>query len=250
MPLPNNLYTVPFKIRSYEVDVHQETSISTICNYFQEAAGLHAKKLNFDITDLQKQGLTWILYKLQVKVFSFPKRWQNVQVKTWPSAGDGLRAYRDYELYDDRNEQLAVGLSQWMVLDIQRKRPVKMPEELLEGRFKTDHHVLPIHKQNLKNISSNHCTYIGKVGYNDLDMNQHVNNVRYIDWATGFRSSENIKFPKCREIIIQYVAEATINDNIYIADVNSEKQRDLLNHTIFKNENRKVIANAQTVWSS
>lgn len=249
MPEIKPVFTVPFKVRSYEVDHNQEASISTICNYFQEAAGVHARELQFDISDLQKKGLTWILYKLQVKVHMFPKRWESIRVITWPSTGDGLRAYRDYELHSENNELLAIGLSQWMVLDIRKKRPVKMPEELMSSRFKTDKHVLDLHKSNLTPLLPEDAAFITTAGLNDLDMNRHVNNVRYIDWITGYLFSRPENQQKCDALTIQYAAETTAGDQIHLASQPKPGKNDEINFTLFKNDGRRVIANAITHWS-
>lgn len=248
MPKQEYTYTVPYNVRSYEVDPHQEASISAICNYFQEAAGLHARELEFDISDLQKKGLTWILYKLQVKVHTFPKRWESIQVTTWPSTGDGLRAYRDYELHNKNDELLAVGVSQWMVLDIRKKRPVKMPGELMDSRFKTDKHVLELHKSNLMKLTDDNSEFITTAGLNDLDMNNHVNNVRYIDWMTGYNLSDAMS-KKCDEIIIQYSAETKAGDKIYLANQAGPNKDREINYTLFKNNDKRIIANAKTYWS-
>lgn len=240
--------TVSFKVRSYEVDHHQETSISTICDYFQEAAGIHAHELHFDISDLQKKGLTWILYKLQVKARTFPKRWQSVRVTTWPSTGDGIRAYRDYQLHDENGSLLAVGLSQWMVLDIRKKRPVKMPDELMSSRYKTDKHVLELHKKNLPKLDEKKAEFITTVGLGDLDMNRHVNNVRYIDWITGYNLPGKSQRKKCRELIIQYAAETKAGDKIYLEKEPDKSIDNQINYTLFKNKGKTVIANAATFW--
>lgn len=242
-------YSVPYKVRSYEVDHQQEATISTICDYFQEAAGLHAQELHFDISDLQKKGLTWILYKLQVKVHKFPKRWELIQVTTWPSTGDGIRAYRDYELHDNSGYLLASGLSQWMVLDIRKKRPVKMPKELMNKRYKNDQHVLELHRQNLPKLSGENAELITTANLNDLDMNRHVNNVRYVDWITGHNISPDLKGKKCREIVIQYAAETKAGDKIYLAGEVKENSRNEINYSLFKNGDDTVIANATTAWS-
>jgi acyl-ACP thioesterase len=248
MPVQQFKYEVSYKVRSYEVDHHREASISTICNYFQEAAGLHAKELQFDISDLQKRGLTWILYKLQVKVHTFPKRWEPIKVSTWPSTGDGLRAYRDYELHDVNNDLLAVGLSQWMVLDIQKKRPVKMPDELMNSRFKTDKHVLEFYKNRLNDLSSENAKFITTVGLNDLDMNRHVNNVRYIDWITGHSRADKESSKKCDELIVHYASETKAGDKIYLSTKGELNQNKEMNHTLFKNDRKRIIANAKTHW--
>lgn len=248
MPKKEYSYTAPFKVRSYEVDHYQEATISAICNYFQEAAGLHAKELDFDISDLQKKGLTWILYKLQVKVHTFPKRWESIRVTTWPSTGDGLRAYRDYKLHNENGDLLAVGLSQWMVLNIRKKRPVKMPEELMSSRFKTDKHVLELHRSNLKKLTGKDSKFITTAGLNDLDMNKHVNNVRYIDWMTGYNLSGETE-KKCDGIVIQYASETKAGDNIYLSSQASSNLNGEINCTLFKNKDKRIIANARTHWS-
>lgn len=248
MPEQEHTYKVSYKVRSYEVDHHQEASISTICNYFQEAAGLHAQELQFDISDLQKKGLTWILYKLQVKVHAFPRRWESIRVTTWPSTGDGLRAYRDYELHSKNGNLLAVGLSQWMVLDIRKKRPVKMPDELMNSRFKTDKHVLDLHKKSLDNLSSEDAAFITTAGLNDLDMNRHVNNVRYIEWMTGHNYSEKGDPKKCDELVIQYASETNAGDQIYLSSKTGLNQDGKISYTLFKNDKKRIIANAKTHW--
>ena len=242
-------YTVNFKIRSYEVDDRQQASISSICNYFQEAAGLHARELKFDITDLQKKGLTWVLYKMQTKILKFPKRWDSVFVETWPSVGNGIRAYRDYQLFSNDGELLAAGLSQWMILDIQRRKPVKIPQELNRKQFKTDTHVLGLHTENLARVNRSDAEFITTVGLNDLDMNSHANNVKYVDWLTGYRFAEGFKDVKCTEFVIQFSREAKRGDKIYLSANPGDSPDNQEIRTLYKNDDKTEIANAIIQWS-
>lgn len=242
-------FSVDFTVRSYEVDDRQEASISSICNYFQEAAGLHASELQFDITDLQIKGLTWILYKMQAKIFKFPKRWDSVYVETWPSVGNGVRAYRDYQLYSNDDELLASGLSQWMILDIKKRRPVKIPEELMQKQFKTDKHTLDLHTQNLNEAGRSNTEFIATAGLNDLDMNSHVNNVKYVDWFTGYRTADSTKNLKCNEFVIQFSNEAIEGDKIYLASKSDDHLDNQEIRTLYKNSEKSLIANAVVRWN-
>lgn len=248
MPEQDYKYSVPFKVRSYEVDYQQEATLSTICDYFQEAAGLHAQQLRFDISDLQEKGFTWILYKLQVKVYEFPKRWETIEVVTWPSTGDGIRAYRDYELYGEKGTLLAAGLSQWMILDLQKNRPVRIPDELMNQQFKTDQHVLNLHKKKLQRIEGKNAELITTASLNDLDMNRHVNNVRYIDWITGYNLNNQLKGKKCSEIVIQFTAETKAGEKIYLSCKTLGTNKNEIAFSLFKNQTDTVIANASAVW--
>lgn len=249
MPDRQSVYTVSYKVRSYEVDYLQEATIASICDYFQEAAGRHAKELNVDITDLHKKGFTWILYKMQVKVHRFPYRWETVRVTTWPSTGEGIRAYRDYQLHSENDECLAEGLSQWMILDVKRRRPVKIPDKLLSEQYKTGRHVLELHKTNLEKLEGVNAELIAKVGLNDLDMNRHVNNVKYVDWLTGYRNSDKLNDKKCRELIVQFADEAKYRDNIFLSNKPSKSNKNEIVSSLFKNDSRRLIANSIATWS-
>jgi len=208
-------FQTQFTIRSYEVGADHSSTISTVANLFQESAGLHAKKLNFDITDLHKKGLTWVLYKMHIKINFFPGRWDDVLVTTWPSTGSDIRAFRSYEMKNKNGELCAKALGQWMALDVKKRRPRRIPEELShfpplkQGNAELDSdktHISPVAGENSKMITS--------VGKYDLDMNNHVNSVKYIEWSAGFENKSDLK---CTEIIIQHHAEAYYKDEIYRA---------------------------------
>lgn len=238
------VYNLDFKVRSYEIDSRGNATISSICNYFQEAAGLHAKHLHFDISDLLESGMTWILYKMHIKMNQFPERWQDVTVVTWPSSGDGLRAFRDYELRDESGNVLGAALSQWMILNTETKRPVRLPDEILNMGLETDHHVMEIDKSPVKILDHEGAEFITKVGNFDLDMNNHVNNVKYIDWVTGYNNYDSDLV--CNELKIQYQAEALARDSIYHKEI--ESGYGFRNHTLYRGDKKQVIASAKSHW--
>lgn len=247
----NHEYRVPFKIRSYEVNSRQEASIASICDYFQEAAGVHAHHLDFDISHLQERGLTWVLYKMHVRAERFPKRWDDVEVVTRPSSGDGIRAFRDYELLDSNGSRLAAGISQWMVLDIKTRRPVRMPKEVLEMGIEQKEHIIEPDKSPVDPAKGADHQEITTAGIHDLDMNLHVNNVGYIRWVTGYMPPELVEGRFCSEVEIQYRSEAVSGDRIGHAFVKEESNREdeiRFRHTLSKSSGRKQIATAVSCW--
>jgi len=84
--------------------------------------------------------------------------------------------------------------------------------------------------------------FITVVGLNDLDMNYHVNNVRYIDWMTGYLREEN---KSCREMEIQYLSESVQGDRIYLE---TGQEDDRLIQTLFKNDEKIPIASSISYW--
>lgn len=232
-------FSTHFTIRSYEVGSNQKTGISTVANLFQESAGLHAKKLNFDITDLYNLGLTWILYKMHIKITKYPKRWDNVVVETWPSTGKDIRAFRSYEMKDENGHLLAKALGQWMVLDIEKRRPKRIPEQL--SRFpllRQSGTKLDSGKKYIEPLEAKESNLITTVSRYDLDMNSHVNSVKYIDWSTGYQAEKSNN--DCDELVIQHQSEAYYGEKIYRASVNYGDHEKI---TLFK-EDGKAISTA------
>src|SRR5690625_7162925 len=111
------LYTANFNVRSYEVGDRQQATLTSIANYLQEIAGLHAHRLNFDITHLNKRGLTWVLFKMHIVVAQYPQRWQDIRFDNWPSSGKGIMALRDFRINNSGEEMFCKECSEWMVYD-------------------------------------------------------------------------------------------------------------------------------------
>lgn len=206
----------PFVVRSYDVDKTGTVSLPHIADYFQEAAGKNAHDLELDISHLQDKGATWVLFRLHIKIEEFPGRWQPVSVNTWPSSGDGVRAFRDYELVDESGKQLGTGVSQWMILNMENRRPMRMPKEIIELGLGVDHHLLPVDKDPF--IKMGKCDFQSThvTGRYDLDMNNHVNNVKYLEWMTGYLPDDTVGELKCHELKIQYHRETTLGSRVTI----------------------------------
>lgn len=206
----------PFVIRSYEVDSTGTVSLPQIADYFQEAAGKNAHDLNFDISHLQEKGATWVLFRLHIKIDDFPSRWQNVTVNTWPSSGDGIRAFRDYEMINKEGKRLGKGVSQWMVLNMKNRRPMRMPGEVIEMGLNVEQHLLPVDKEPFGKMDSHDFQSNLEVSLYDIDMNNHVNNVKYIEWMTGYLPVEVVGDLKCHEIKIQYHRETSFGSRVIV----------------------------------
>lgn len=239
-------YQDHFTVRSYEVDVSGRCTLPQVANYFQEAAGKHADALEFDISHLQAKGLTWVLYRMHIKMDEFPKRWEEVTVQTWPSSGDGIRAFRDYELKTAGGKRIGVGISQWMVLDINKRRPVRMPKEVLKMGLDVESHLLEVDKSPFPKMENSEFNAILQVGRQDLDMNNHANNVKYIEWMISYLPNDVTRSKKCCSINLQYHSECSLMDTIEVKTEQIEEGKFL--HNIEDSVKGKLLAEAVSIW--
>ncbi|WP_445664826.1 acyl-[acyl-carrier-protein] thioesterase [Fodinibius sp. AD559] len=231
-----------FKIRASEIDFNQQATLPAICNLLQEVAGNHARELEFDITDLQKNELTWVLHRLHVKMDSFPDWRETITIKTWPSSGDGLRAHRDFLIMGKDNNIIGRSLSYWLIMNIQSRRPARIPQKILEMAPDNTDHVLPVTDANFSELDEADYSQRFEVRQTDLDLNRHVNNVRFIEWALSCLPDDS----SVNEIDIQFVAESVLGDTD-IAEVkkhSANSNTQYFHHQIRRASDNKILAKA------
>lgn len=235
MPEPS-IHEEVFTIRSSEVAPNGKARLSSICDLLQETAGNHALKLNFDISRLNKENLTWVLHRLHVQMDRLPEWREEIKILTWPSSGDTLRAYRDFRITDSDGNELGRCLSYWLMLNTDTRRPVRMPEEVLNLAPRDSDHVLEVKTDR---ISFNESVYSSKrfhVRRNDLDINRHVNNVKYVEWATEALPDD----VEISELDIEFRSECRIGDVVQSEclpmDSNGHK------HRITRTDDGKIAA--------
>jgi len=245
-----NIYSESYKIRSDEIHPNGKASLQTVCNLFQEAAGNHALQLNFDITQLKDRNLTWVLYRLNAQMQRYPEWRETVTVQTWPSRGDRLRAYRDYRLLDADDNELGHGLSYWLMIDLDSRRPVRMPQEVIDMGVKGVEHVIPVRTDRLKAPKEVERKRPFSVRRSDLDVNRHVNNVKYIEWALEAVPEAVYQNREVQEIDIQFEAESHYGDEIISACTLADTDNDLteVQHAVRRTSDDKVVSVARSVW--
>lgn len=242
MSVENTLFEEQFKIRASEIGSDQKATLPAICNLLQEIAGNHARQLKFDITDLQKKKMTWVLHQLHVAIDRFPDWRETITIRTWPSGGDGLRAYRDFLILDKDLNPIGRSLSYWLILDMDSRRPHRIPEAILEQVPERKDHVLPVVTQeHLPEITDTISSQKFRVRKSDLDLNKHVNNVNYIEWAMANLPDGK----KASEVNIKFLAEALLGDIVIASSGNADSSHSQNTiHEISRKDDEKVLSRA------
>ncbi|KAA8535014.1 hypothetical protein F0562_030017 [Nyssa sinensis] len=184
-----------FSIRSYEIGADRTASIETLMNHLQESALNHVKSAGLwgdgfgSTPEMCKKNLIWVVTKMQVKVDRYPTWGDVVQVDTQvaQSGKNGMR--RDWLVRDYKTGDILTRASSvWVMMNKETRRLSKMPDEVREeiGPYFVDSPpVVDEDSRKLPKLDDSTADYI-RTGlspkWSDLDINQHVNNVKYIGW--------------------------------------------------------------------
>lgn len=238
---PPPVWRQPFTIRAYEVGPDERASVLTVADLFQEAAGEHARTAGLETFDLDGGTGTWVLTRLLLRLERRPMLRETVEVETWPSGYDGLRAYRDYVLRDATGAVLARGTSAWLVLHVERRRPVRLPEPVRTFGPTAPHRAVTFGPDPAppSDIAAERSFSVRR---SDLDRVGHANNVRFVEWALEALDAD----AGLQEVDVVYRAEAVYGDTVLSqAGPLANGARD---HVLARASDGRTLALVRTRW--
>lgn len=205
-----------FKIKTYEVDSKNRLKITQLFNFMQEAAGNHAYELGCGYDDLMKDNRIWVLSKLKVHLNSYPGCGETIGIETWPKGAFRLYAARDFLFKNAAGEALGGATSIWLLLDVNTRRPQKVETLKFNYHQHQDRHGMDEMLEKLRPSGGLEKSFERVVSYNDLDVNNHVNNARYVDWIMDCFSAGFLAERQINALQVNYLSEAKPDDSILI----------------------------------
>lgn len=244
MAIEVSKYKKEYHVKSYEVDCHGFLRIVTLMNFLQEAAVESADSLGFGFEVCREKGVAWVGSNYLVKIARMPRIEERIVIETWPAEGKLWGAIRNFLLKDESGKVIIRAKSQWVLIDTLRRRPVSLskyfPEYnfLAESVMEDDFRKLSAveNPENVKNIW---------VRFDDIDINNHVNNAVYPLWAAESVESEYRMKHTPAEIEICFKKEALLGEQVEIHSIteNAESM-----HTIYDKGNKAELATCRFVW--
>lgn len=210
------IYTEDFTLSTLICDEDDVLTLWGLARLFQDVAGDQSDMLGVGFNGLKPFHKAWVLTHVYYNILRLPTAGENLTLKTWAKPDNGLIAPRDYQLVDAKGELCASSSSNWVILDMDKRRVCRLGDiiELYEKEqidstkySKLDKLKMPEEMSLLKHID---------VPYSSLDHTRHVNNAEYIKWICD--SIPELCKPRSagkqeiREFEINYLKETKYND--------------------------------------
>ncbi len=246
--MATGIWTETLSVRSTDLTPHGTASVPALCLYLQEAAGHHADDLGVSMRRLQAEARAWVLSHLRLKLDRPPHSDEAVTIETWPSGLDGLYATREFVLSTD-NGEVGRATSRWFVIDTEQRRPVRLPHSLYDIEtpdrppgLAHDFDDLPGPTRADHEASWTAC-------YHDLDLNRHVNSVRYLEWALDTLPGALLSAHQCTGVALQFRTEATLGTPVRTtAQAEDADDGRVARHALHHAETSDLLAAARTTW--
>ncbi len=243
MSSSNKVWNETVHVRSYEAGTDGRASILSICNYLQEAAGNHAFALGMAIDQLAVRKLSWVLSRLRVRMQTYPKWRDEVRIVTWPCGVERLFALRDFEMFDAGGRKLGVATSAWLLLNIEKRRPARMLETVKDFAVTDRPRALDGELgERLSAPLSAGTERSFRVRSSDLDVNRHVNNVNYIEWAV---ETVPAGAGTLADLQVEFLAESVGGDDVVSRCAGAGP---VFQHELTRASDGRTLALARTEW--
>ena len=205
-----------FRIRYYELGPDGAVPLHTLCDYFQEAAGLDARTLACGYEDLAGSGVTWVLTRMQVTPLAKATVGSRLTVHTWHSVSDRLFSRREFYITDEKNEPIVKGSTWWLLIDVATRKMTRTPQSLLDSNPPRPEFVLTEHNPKAPDFSGAApvATLPVIVRDEDIDSNAHVNNTHFTAWAIESAPRALIGERALKELVITFKHECFSKDKL------------------------------------
>lgn len=190
---------------------------SALLNHLQVAATLAAEAGGFNREKLiQRYGAFWMLARSWFRL-DRPLRWEEaITIRTWHRGGKAAMLYRDYDILVD-GQRVGESVSGWVLADVESRRLLRLSNVTeLEG---TDGGALckPLTLNKLRCPARMSEVERRTMRYSDTDINGHVNNIRYADFACDAIEMDKLQETRfLASMQIGYLAECRPGERIIL----------------------------------
>ena len=206
-----SVYTRTLTLRNADVDQYRRLRPSVLFSMLQEAAIAHTEALGMGREKTLDRGLLWIVTLQRVSIRRLPVYDETVTLFSWPGKMMHLFFPRYFRMTDAAGEVLLEGSALWSLMD-QEKRGVAFPSEHgveIPGVVTGWETPLPKPARALPLTGEARFT----VPYSYIDLNGHMNNVRYFDLAEDVLPPE-LHEQRLRALLVDYSSEARLGETL------------------------------------
>lgn len=218
----NKIGTYKFVTEPFHVDFTGRLTMGVLGNHLLNCAGFHASDRGFGIATLNEDNYTWVLSRLAIELDEMPYQYEDFSVQTWVENVYRLFTDRNFAVINKEGKKIGYARSVWAMISMNTRKPADLLA--LHGGSIVDYvcdEPCPIEKPSRIKVSSREPAAILEAKYSDIDINGHVNSIRYIEHILDLFPIEMYKERRISRFEMAYVAESYYGDELafYMDDI-------------------------------
>lgn len=201
----------------FHCDVTGRLFMGHMGNHLLNAADFHSTDRGFGMHYLNTINRTWVLSRLAIEMDEMPSQYTRFYVETWVENALRFFTQRNFRIVGEDDHVYGYGRSVWAMIDTETRQPADLLS-IHDGalvQWIESEKPCPIDKGGRVKMS-NEAQLVRTIDtfYNDVDINGHINSVKYIEHILDLWPIDWYREHTIRRFEIAYVAEAHAGDQL------------------------------------
>ncbi|MBK5723136.1 acyl-[acyl-carrier-protein] thioesterase, partial [Dysgonomonas sp. Marseille-P4677] len=234
-----------FEIDAYLTDFRGKATLPMIGGFMLQAATKHAEERGFGYSSMTSQDRVWVLSRIAIEIFEYPKNDTIMTLNTWVANVNRLFTERHFSFEDSDGKQIGYAKSLWASIDLKTRKPTNV----LELKGLSDY---VVEKENpikdmtkIPTLKENFIVATDfVVKYSDVDINKHLNSMKYIEHFVDVFDIDMFKEKEIRRIEINYVSEGRYGAKLDILE--REEKEDVF--VLEMKDGDTSVCSARIIW--
>lgn len=190
-----------------------------ILKMLEEIAEQNSFEVGYGLENLAETNAAWLLLDWKVEIAKRPKYKEKIDVETWSRKMEKCYGYRDFEVFNKNKELIAKGTSKWVLVDIEKRRPLRIDAVIAEKYAVYNDKGYDVFEEEIEKIEApleEELSFIKeyKVQRRDMDVNKHMNNIAYLILAYEMLPDTVYENNLFKNIRITYKKELKYGENV------------------------------------
>lgn len=211
-----------FAVEPFHVDFTGHLFLGVLGNHMLNAAGRHSHNRGWGIDHLNQAHCTWVLSRLCIELNEMPSQYEHVEVETWVESVMKLFTERNFLIRNaDDGRIYGYARSVWAMIDTSTRQPSDLlalkDGDILRYVMTAEEKPCPIERHGRVRLSPS-AEPVRRIPtfYSDVDINGHINSVKYIEHILDLFPREQFETHRVRRFEIAYKAESYMGDQLTI----------------------------------
>jgi acyl-ACP thioesterase len=206
-----------FHIDSYVCDFKGKATLPVIGDFILQAATMHASERGFGYETMVKEYTAWVLSRLSVEMYDYPAYDEDIVIETWIEDVSRFFTQRCFRFVNGGQQTIGYARTIWAAIDMATRRPV----DILAWKGEISDYIeterdCPVKKPEKIPAVDGETIHEYTVKYSDIDINRHVNSVKYIEHLVNVFDLEMFKNNDIGTFEIVYLTEGMFGDKLSI----------------------------------
>ena len=206
-----------FVAEPFHCDFSGRMFLGHLGNQMLNAADFHSTDRGFGMKHLMDIQRSWVLSRLAIEMTEMPGQHERYTVETWVENAMRFFTSRNFCVSDSDGCVYGYGRSIWAMIDTETRQPTDIYaiDSGAINKWIEAEKPCPIEKGGRVKMSED-AEFVRSinVNYNDIDINGHVNSVKYIEHTLDLWDIDWYRKHRLKRFEIAYVAEAHHGDKL------------------------------------